>query len=133
MLVNGAKGKTSDELRLALGYDESGLSNGDANKGYKDILQQIANNQQKFTLSIANSVIMQKGFAVLSNFSNTLKEYYDANVQQTDFAADGYNAMNMINDWARVQTKDKIKRILDGPLDPLTRLVLINAVYFKGL
>ena len=41
-------------------------------------------------------------------------------------------ARTTINKWVETQTKDKIVNLLQpGTIDPLTRLVLVNAVYFR--
>ena len=41
--------------------------------------------------------------------------------------------MDAINEWVRLQTHDKIQKILSEPLSPSTRLVLLNAIYFKAI
>src|SRR5262249_40545146 len=52
---------------------------------------------------------------------------------QTDFTTGAAAATRQINDWVAQKTKDKIKDILpSGSLNSMTRLVLANAIYFKG-
>ncbi|MCK4339529.1 MAG: serpin family protein, partial [Candidatus Cloacimonetes bacterium] len=54
-------------------------------------------------------------------------------VKLVDFIVACEDARNQINEWVEQKTKDKIKELIKpGILDPLTRLVLVNAIYFKG-
>ncbi len=57
----------------------------------------------------------------------------DGDLQQVDFAAQTEPARKTINAWVESKTKDKIKELIKpGMLDSMTRLVLTNAIYFKG-
>src|SRR5207245_8923430 len=61
------------------------------------------------------------------------KSEYQANVNQVDFKTEADAATTEINLWVARETKDKIQDILPpGSLNDLTRLVLANAIYFKG-
>lgn len=61
------------------------------------------------------------------------REAYSAELGRVDFRADPEGARKTINDWVARQTRDRIQDLLPaGTIDPLTRLVLTNAVYFKG-
>jgi serpin B len=61
-----------------------------------------------------------------------MKDNYGAGLQQVDFAKEA-DARKAINDWVSKQTAERIKDFLkSGDLTPDTRLVLTNAIYFKG-
>jgi hypothetical protein len=63
------------------------------------------------------------------------KENYGAGLREVDFvnAAEREQARKTINSWVEKETKEKIKDLIpQGVLDALTRLVLTNAIYFKG-
>jgi serpin B len=63
----------------------------------------------------------------------TSRRNYQANLNQADFTTGAEAARKEINHWVEQQTRDKIRDILPaGSLTPLTRLVLANAIYFKG-
>ncbi len=86
-----------------------------------------------FQLSVANALWGQKGEAFLPDFLKTLKDNYGAGLSEVDFAADTDGARKTINAWVEKETQDKIKDLLKpGVLTPITRLVLTNAIYFKG-
>jgi len=85
-------------------------------------------------LNIANALWAQKGYSFLPDFLEIAKGEYQANVNQADFITGAETARNEINQWVAQNTKDKIQDILPaGSLDELTRLVLANAIYFKGI
>jgi serpin B len=84
-------------------------------------------------LSIANAIWGQKGVAFQSSFLSTLDQGYGAPLQQADFAGDAGGAAAGINRWVSDQTQEMIPSLLQpGDVDPSTRLVLVDAVYFKG-
>jgi serpin B len=85
------------------------------------------------TLAIANSVWGQQGMAFQSAFTSTLSQAYEAPLQQVDFASDPDAAASSIDAWVSGKTEGQIPALLQpGDLDPTARLVLVDAVYFKG-
>lgn len=84
-------------------------------------------------LNIANAMWGQEGFGFLPDFLSLLDQSYGARLTELDFARGTEAARRTINDWVEQQTNGKIKDIIaPGVLDALTRLVLTNAIYFKG-
>ena len=87
----------------------------------------------KYELAVANRLWGQKGYGFLPDFLGLLKTHYGAGIEEVDFVGDTEAARKTINGWVEEQTKDKIKELLKpGVLDTMTRLVLTNAIYFKG-
>jgi serpin B len=92
-----------------------------------------ASNQKGIELNIANALRAQSGHPFLPDFLNVARTQYEANVNQADFKTESAAATQKINQWVAEKTKDKIQNILPpGTLDASTRLVLANAIYFKG-
>jgi serpin B len=87
-----------------------------------------------FRLSLANAIWGQQGFAILPSYLDLLAENYGAGLQLVDFAQNnGETARLTINQWVSDKTAAKIPNLIpSGALDPNTRLVLTNAVYFKA-
>jgi serpin B len=84
-------------------------------------------------LSIANSLWGQQGTSFQSSFLSTLSGGYEAPLQQVDFESDPGAATSTINGWVSGETQGEIPTLLQpGDLDSSTRLVIVNAVYFKG-
>ena len=85
------------------------------------------------TLAIANSVWGQQGMAFQQGFLSTLSGGYDAPLQQVDFASDPGGAATSINAWIADKTHGQIPSLVQpGDIGPGARLVLADAVYFKG-
>ena len=88
-----------------------------------------------YQLSVANALWGQKGYGFLQEFIDLTKKYYGAGLREVDFvsAVEREKARKAINAWVEKQTKDKIKELIQpGVFTRLTRLVLTNAIYFKG-
>jgi serpin B len=82
------------------------------------------------TVSLANGLWVQRGLAVGEEFLRTLAAKHGAGVRPVDFTA-GDTAKRAIDEWARVQTADRIKEVFSD-LGPDTRVVLANAVYLRA-
>lgn len=84
-------------------------------------------------LEIANSLWPHKSYPILEEYIGLMKEHYGVEITSVDYAADTEAARRIINEWVEERTKDKIRDMIGpGVLDALTRLVLTNAIYFKG-
>jgi serpin B len=132
MTSAGARGETADEmakvLHLSLGAEKLAAAEGALDK-------QINGEGQKrgYQLRTANALWGQKGFAFRPDFLKLTKDGYEAPLREVDFAGATEEARKTINAWVEKQTEDKIKDLLKkGVLNVNTRLVLTNAIYFKG-
>ena len=84
-------------------------------------------------LNIANSMRPQQGYPFLETYSALLEKYYKAEIDAIDYIGNPVAACKIINDQVEAKTGGKIKNLLQPEiLDSLTRLVLVNAIYFKG-
>ncbi|HXQ82039.1 MAG TPA: serpin family protein [Opitutaceae bacterium] len=84
-------------------------------------------------LSVANGLWYQRGHEPLAAFLQAARQSYGAEVRIADFSADLPVSRHMINTWVERKTGGKITDLLPADaLTPRTRLVLANAVYFKG-
>jgi len=80
-----------------------------------------------------NALWLQKDFPIRDEFLQLARGNYDATVEQLDFVAARDQARNTINKTVAEQTGGKIKELLaSNSLSEDTRLVLTNAIYFKG-
>jgi serpin B len=84
-------------------------------------------------LAVANRLWGQKNYDFHQDFLKLTHDHYGAGLKEVDFIQAAEAARQEINAWVTEQTKDKIKGLLPpGVLDKDTRLVLTNAIYFKG-
>jgi len=132
MTYAGARGDTAAQMArvLHLPAEEAQLHRAVA--ALKDEIER-AGAAEGCELSIANALWGQKGFDFLAAFLNILDDNYGARLRELDFVNNAEAARRTINDWVDEQTNGKIKDIMaPGVLGALTRLVLTNAIYFKG-
>lgn len=80
----------------------------------------------------ANSLWPDARFEFSSRFMETVRHHYHSDVFPVDYR-ESEQARIRINTWVEEKTREKIKDLIPtGALDAMTRLVLVNAVYFKG-
>jgi serpin B len=131
MLQNGARGQTATQISDAL--QASGLSTGEQNAGLAGLTDELsaAAKQAGITLESANSIWQQRGFPIRKQFLANLATYYRTGVWQADFAGHNSDMLAAIDKWTSEHTHGKIRKLFDQ-LDPMTVLVLANAVYFHA-
>ncbi len=84
-------------------------------------------------LNIANSMWVQEDFHFLKEYLDLNKKYYGSSLYFADFIKTPDTARSKINKWVEKETNGRIKNLIDKTaINSLTRLVLCNAVYFKG-
>ena len=86
-----------------------------------------------YELSVANALWGQKDYGFLTKFLELVEKHYGGRLNEVDFVGATETARQTINAWVEKKTNDKIKNLIPkGVLDSMTRLVLTNAIYFKG-
>jgi len=127
-----ARGETEKQIVRVLHFDQNQRQ---IHSSFGDLQRQL-NEVGKLNgveLSIASALWTQKGYPFVPGFLEIANGEYQANVNQADFETGKEAARVEINHWVAQRTKDKIQDILPpGSLDAMTRLVLANAIYFKG-
>ncbi len=130
MTYEGAKGETAKEMQTVLHIPEDSTIRMPA---FARIYNEINKGDKKYKLSTANALWAQKDYGFLNEYTNNVEQYYGGKVTNLDFVGDTENSRQTINKWVEDQTNDKIKDLIpQGVLNALTRLVLTNAIYFKG-
>jgi len=129
MLNNGAAGETQAEINKVLGFEKAG---GDSINAFCRKMLTEAPTLDKLTkVMIANTIYMNKGYDLKSDFINKAKAYYEAEPETRDFH-DG-KTMDVINQWASDHTEKMIEKVLDEQsFNPDAVSYLLNAIYFKG-
>ena len=83
-------------------------------------------------LNIANKFFSKSGFQINEQFTNNLAKYFKSEIQSLDFTKPVESAVVM-NDWVSNKTNNRIQNIIDSnSITDFTRIVLINAIYFKS-
>ena len=127
MAANGAAGQTRTEMLKVL--KTSQFPAPDINAAFRD-LQKALLSQKTVTLTLANSMWVQQGFTLKPSFTVDATQFFQAEVANVDFGKQA--SARLINTWADKQTKGRVKDIVQWPFDPDLRLILANAIYFKG-
>lgn len=127
MVYNGASGQTKDTMAKTLQFQN--LSVEAINQQSRDLVSLLKNPDPNIELSIANSVWSKQGIDFQSNFLQTVKSNFNAQIQSLDF--NNPNSVNTINSWVSKNTNGKIPTIVNS-ISPDMVIYLINAVYFKG-
>ena len=139
MTLAGAESETENGMLEALQFT---LPEKEIYSTFNALLLEIEKSQEitkkgsegsQFQLNIANSIWGQSGYDFETDFLDTLARYYGAGLYNVNFRLNPDSARNAINDWVADETKEKIADLIpEGAINELTRLVLANAIYFKG-
>ncbi len=132
MVDVGAAGNTDAQIQSVLGLPTNAANLAPA---YAAVACQDETDGQPEgdTLSIANSLWGQQGTRFEASFLSMLSTGYDAPLQQVDFLGNPTAAVDSINRWVSSATQGEIPTILQpSNVDADTRLVVVDAVYFKG-
>jgi serine protease inhibitor len=128
----GARGETARQMDLALGFDPGSANLHDLFHQLNESLES-ARAQGKIELSVANSLWPQKQNPFLADYLALVKAGYDATITPLDYVREPAAARATINEWVARKTRRKITGIIaPGAVGAATRLVLVNAIYFKG-
>jgi serpin B len=135
MSFAGARARTAAQMARVLRLPEPADATHDA---YAALRQRIlqdnrAGDRKLYELVVANAMFGQKDYPFHEPFRRIVLERYGAGLFPVDFVRDTEGARLQINDWVARQTSDRIQDLLArGTITDLTRLVLANAIYFKG-
>jgi len=131
MTYAGARGKTAQEMADTLRY-------GDASDVIHTSFQTLAEDLQKAgqkgcRLYVANALWGQQDYSFQKEFLGLVDRYYDGGFNTVDYIGATAKARKRINQWIMQHTAEKIKELIArGDIDVDTRVVLTNAIYFKG-
>jgi serine protease inhibitor len=132
MLYAGARGQTEAEMKDTLNLPLRGKELAAA---AGKLLEELAvfDGNCGLQLQIANSLWGQTGFNFLLEFLETLRTIYKSELGELDFSAAPVEACDRVNTWVAEHTADRISNMLTpAAVNELTRLILVNAVYFKS-
>ncbi|XP_042560385.1 leukocyte elastase inhibitor-like [Clupea harengus] len=106
---------------------------GDVHVGFNKLLAELNKDGAPYALSLANRLYGEKTYKFVEKFLDDTKTLYLAELEAVDFISNAEAARVKINKWVEKKTQEKIKDLLaKGDVDDETRLVLVNALYFKG-
>lgn len=134
MTYAGARGETAAEMAETLHYTLPRERLHPAFNALDAALMAYdAEDEEGFQINVANAIWGQQDYGFLDPFLDTLAVNYGAGLHMVDFVQEVEAARVKINRWVSDETEERIQDLIpQGTLDPLTRLVLTNAIYFNG-
>jgi len=131
MTYEGSRGNTRKQMSGVLHLD---MSDVDRQSGFSALLAETSAGPGKhYKLNVANALWGQKGFHFEAPFLSATGKYYGGALNLVDFKLNTEGARQEINTWAEDHTAKMIRDLIPArALDRNARLVLTNAIYFKG-
>ncbi|XP_028260291.1 leukocyte elastase inhibitor isoform X2 [Parambassis ranga] len=129
MVYLGAKGDTAAQMAKALSFS----SVKDVHADFQALNSDINSPSASYILKLANRLYGEQSSHFLPSFLDATQKYYQADLKAVDFIGAPEACRSEINSWVEEQTENKIKDLLKpGTVSVMTRLALVNAIYFKG-
>jgi serpin B len=132
MVYAGARNETALQMSQALNFPLNDKFHGE----YKHLLGDLHDGaDEKIKLNIANGLWAQKDYTFLDSYFDLVRKNYNSELKNVDFKDNAEREVirKDINSWVEKNTNNKIRNILSPKdLNAMTRLVLVNAIYFYG-
>ncbi len=129
MTYEGARGNTATEMSGTLHLPENDLVRRPSFARIQNFLNENLANE----LETANALWSQENYPFLDKYLGAIENYYGGKITNLDFIEEPEKSRQVINDWVSDKTRGKIEELLKkGTINPMIRLILTNAIYFKG-
>ncbi|NP_001373394.1 plasminogen activator inhibitor 1 isoform 11 precursor [Homo sapiens] len=129
MLQLTTGGETQQQIQAAMGFkiDDKGMA-----PALRHLYKELMGPWNKDEISTTDAIFVQRDLKLVQGFMPHFFRLFRSTVKQVDFS-EVERARFIINDWVKTHTKGMISNLLGkGAVDQLTRLVLVNALYFNG-
>jgi serpin B len=147
MTYLGASGVTQEEMARVLHLPKDKEALGESFAALNEALEEARENSAKeveqmkkfggsgeaLKLHVANRLFGQQGYEFRETFLSSVKSHFGAPMEFMNFLKDHAGATREINGWVEKQTQKRIRDLIpENGLSKETRLVLVNALYFKA-
>jgi len=132
MTYAGARGNTEKEMAETLRFS---LAQERLHPAFAQVESTLHDVQKSgdVKLSVANSLWPERSYVFRDDYMGLILKYYGVSITPLNYVQEPSASRITINKWVEEKTQSKITDILQPPdIDDLTRLVLVNAIYFKG-
>jgi serpin B len=126
----GSEGATRTQMAQVLHFDGPQQ---EVASGFHSVMAGMTKpGETAYQLRVANALWAAEGEHFEPKFVSLMHTYYSGDFRTVNFANTEQSRAE-INHWVAEKTAGKIQQLLHpGDTTPLTRLVLTNAIYFKG-
>jgi serpin B len=131
MIYAGARGETAEQINQTLHFGGQDITH----PAFSFLREKLTGIQEKgdIELRIANGLWPQANSTLLPDYLALIQNVYGSEIEPVDYQSDPEGSRQKINGWVEDKTNDRIKNIIkENMLSPATKLVLANAIYFKG-
>ena len=131
MAWEGARGQTAEEMAEALKLPD--VERAKVHAGFGSMTHALNVGGKPYEFNVANALWVDQTLPLVEAYVQQITHAYGSGLSQVDFMHQHEAARKKINQWVEEHTQAKIKDLMpEGTVTPDTRLVLANAVYFKG-
>ena len=130
MTYGGAKGETAAQMKKVLHFVDEPEA---VMASWGGFSRKLSDPARPLTLRTANQLFGEKTYTFRQEYLDQVRAAFAAPLEELDFKSAPGPSRERINAWVEERTEKRIKDLL--PVDsikPLTRLVLVNAIYFLG-
>ncbi|XP_026579705.1 leukocyte elastase inhibitor-like, partial [Pseudonaja textilis] len=121
--------ETSDDFLAA----PSVPNNVEVHQRFQELISHINKPCANYSLGLVNQLFGETSYDFLTSFIESTEKFYHAGLEKLNFKQASEDSRRHINAWVEEKTSGKIQDLLvPGIIDSLTKLVLVNAIYFKG-
>lgn len=139
MTCAGARGETESQMAEVLQF---GLPQSWVHPAFMDLREKLdpeyraslaEEGAEPLSLEVANAIWVEAAYPLLDGYVSLVHCYYGAEARSVDFSGNPEAQRRLINDWVSERTRNKIAELLPGgSVHSLTKVILTNAIYFKG-
>jgi len=130
IVYDGSRNKTADEIQNVFHFPENHT---ELREGFFSLDSEYTPNTSAYTLRTANALWAEKTYPFLPEFMQMASDSYGAQATNLNLINDAEGSRNTINSWIAKETDGKINGLVpQGSIDRYTRLIITNAIYFKG-
>ncbi|KAK9403579.1 serpin A3-7-like [Crotalus adamanteus] len=129
MVSLGARGNTEAQMSKVLSVSKDG----EVHQRFEKLISEINKPGANYSLSLANRLFGETSYDFLELFLESTQKFYHAGLEKLNFKQAAEDSRRHINAWVEEKTTGKIQNLLaPGIINSLTKLALVNAIYFKG-
>ncbi|KAM6454241.1 serpin B6-like [Liasis olivaceus] len=129
MVSLGARGNTEAQMSKVLSVSKDK----EVHQIFEKLISEINKPGANYVLSLANRLFGEASYDFLASFIDSTQKFYHAGLEKLNFSEASEDSRTHINAWVEEETSGKIENLLaPGIINSLTKLVLVNAIYFKG-
>ncbi|KAM4853997.1 kallistatin-like [Thomomys bottae] len=131
MLSLGARGHSQPQLLTSLGFNLTELSMLDIHQGFQQLLRALSLQDHRLEMRLGNVLLLSQDLELLPGFLNDTMAFYNPMLFHSNFG-DPKGTAELINEHVKKETRGKIINLV-SELNPDTKMILVNYIYFKGL